>query len=126
MVGHPRKDLPQTIFRDAETQSQQDLFPLGLPPRRMAVNLSARQLNDKGFLDSLVQILDETGLKGSWNFTLREDMRRNIGCRWREGGGFGRLAASRQNFRVKFRTHYIGECGTRAPTLLGHALFTSR
>ena len=34
----------------------------GLPPRRMAVNLSARQLVDKGFVELLVSILKETGL----------------------------------------------------------------
>lgn len=34
----------------------------GYPPRRMAVNLSARQLMDKGFVELLVAILDETGM----------------------------------------------------------------
>ncbi len=37
----------------------------GLPPRRVAVNLSARQLNDKGFVDSLEYILNDTGLDPS-------------------------------------------------------------
>ena len=35
---------------------------MGLPPRRIAVNLSARQLMDKGFIDSVARILAETGL----------------------------------------------------------------
>ena len=34
----------------------------GYPPRRMAINLSARQLADKGFVELLVKILAETGL----------------------------------------------------------------
>lgn len=34
----------------------------GYPARRMAINLSARQLADKGFLDTLNAILQETGL----------------------------------------------------------------
>ena len=37
----------------------------GMPRRRMAVNLSARQLADKGFVASLVKILQETGLDAS-------------------------------------------------------------
>jgi len=35
---------------------------MGYPARRMAINLSARQLADKGFVDLLVKILKETGL----------------------------------------------------------------
>ncbi len=35
---------------------------MGLPPRRIAVNLSARQLMDKGFVDTVAGILAETGL----------------------------------------------------------------
>ena len=34
----------------------------GYPARRMAINLSARQLADKGFVELLVKILKETGL----------------------------------------------------------------
>ena len=37
----------------------------GMPRRRMAVNLSARQLADKGFVASLVKVLQETGLDAS-------------------------------------------------------------
>jgi diguanylate cyclase (GGDEF)-like protein len=35
---------------------------MGIAPRRMAINLSARQLSDKGFLDMVSRILTETGL----------------------------------------------------------------
>ncbi len=35
---------------------------MGLPLRRMAVNLSARQLGDKGFIDMLERVLKETSL----------------------------------------------------------------
>lgn len=38
----------------------------GLAPRRVAVNLSAKQLNDKGFIDLLKGTLHETGLDPRW------------------------------------------------------------
>jgi diguanylate cyclase (GGDEF)-like protein/PAS domain S-box-containing protein len=38
----------------------------GLAPRRVAVNLSARQFMDKGFLDTLTRVLEETGLDPAW------------------------------------------------------------
>jgi diguanylate cyclase (GGDEF)-like protein/PAS domain S-box-containing protein len=38
----------------------------GHPPRRMAINLSARQLAEKGFLDHLQATLEETGLSPQW------------------------------------------------------------
>ena len=57
-------ELGRWVLHESCRQNKQWL-DMGLPPRRMAVNLSARQLNDKGFLDSLVQILDETGLDPS-------------------------------------------------------------
>lgn len=38
----------------------------GHPPRRMAINLSARQLAEKGFLDHLQSTLEETGLAPQW------------------------------------------------------------
>jgi len=34
----------------------------GLPARRMAINLSARQFSDRGFLDMVTRVLAETGL----------------------------------------------------------------
>lgn len=39
---------------------------LGLPPLRMAVNLSARQLQQGDLVKNIVQILDETGLNSSY------------------------------------------------------------
>jgi diguanylate cyclase (GGDEF)-like protein/PAS domain S-box-containing protein len=38
----------------------------GFAPRRVAVNLSAKQLNDKGFIDLLKGTLHETGLDPRW------------------------------------------------------------
>ncbi len=38
----------------------------GLAPRCMAINLSARQLADRGFLDTVSRVLAETGLDPSW------------------------------------------------------------
>lgn len=38
----------------------------GLPPIRMAVNLSMRQLQQKDFAEMVVDILNETGLEPSW------------------------------------------------------------
>ena len=39
---------------------------MGLPARRIAVNLSARQLMDKGFIDAVAGILAETGLEAHY------------------------------------------------------------
>ena len=39
---------------------------MGLPARRIAVNLSARQLMDKGFIDAVTEILAETGLEARY------------------------------------------------------------
>ena len=38
----------------------------GLPPMRMAINLSARQFSDKGFLDMVTRVLADTGLDPSY------------------------------------------------------------
>lgn len=38
----------------------------GHPPRRMAINLSARQLAEKGFLEQLQKALQDTGLAPHW------------------------------------------------------------
>ena len=38
---------------------------MGLPPRRVALNLSARQFGDKNFLDTIVRVLADTGLEGN-------------------------------------------------------------
>jgi diguanylate cyclase (GGDEF)-like protein len=38
---------------------------MGLPPRRVALNLSARQFGDKNFLETIVRVLADTGLEGN-------------------------------------------------------------
>jgi EAL domain-containing protein (putative c-di-GMP-specific phosphodiesterase class I) len=38
----------------------------GLAPRRMAINISSRQFQDKGFLEMVNRTLDETGLDPKW------------------------------------------------------------
>jgi diguanylate cyclase (GGDEF)-like protein/PAS domain S-box-containing protein len=38
----------------------------GHAPRRMAINLSARQFGDKGFLEMVTRVLEETGLEPRW------------------------------------------------------------
>jgi diguanylate cyclase (GGDEF)-like protein/PAS domain S-box-containing protein len=54
-------ELGEWVLREACRQNKawQDA---GIAARRVAVNLSARQLNDKGFIEMLVRILAETGL----------------------------------------------------------------
>ena len=52
------------VLREACLQAKKWL-DAGLPRRRMAVNLSARQLADKGFVASLADVLDETKLDPS-------------------------------------------------------------
>ena len=54
-------NIGEWVLREACRQSVAWLRE-GFPPRRIAVNLSARQLVDKGFVDLLVSILEETGL----------------------------------------------------------------
>ena len=54
-------NIGEWVLREACRQSVAWLRE-GFPPRRIAVNLSARQLVDKGFVDLLVSILKETGL----------------------------------------------------------------
>jgi diguanylate cyclase (GGDEF)-like protein len=38
----------------------------GLPPLRMAINLSARQFTDRGFLEMVNRVLDDTGFDPAW------------------------------------------------------------
>ena len=54
-------ELGAWVLREACRQSRAWL-DAGLPPHRIAVNVSARQLNDKGFLHLLLGILRETGV----------------------------------------------------------------
>ncbi len=54
-------ELGEWVLREACRQNK-EWQDAGLAPRRMAVNLSAKQLNDKGFIAMLVGILRETQL----------------------------------------------------------------
>ncbi len=57
-------ELGAWVLREACRQNK--AWPdSGLPPRRIAVNISARQFNDKSFLDVLLGILKDTGLPPS-------------------------------------------------------------
>ncbi|MEO8384934.1 MAG: EAL domain-containing protein [Betaproteobacteria bacterium] len=57
-------EIGEWVLREACWQAKKWL-DAGLPPRRMAVNLSARQLTDKGFVELLTAILEETQLDPS-------------------------------------------------------------
>ncbi len=54
-------DIGEWVLREACRQAVV-WKKAGYPARRMAINLSARQLSDKGFVELLVEILRETGL----------------------------------------------------------------
>jgi len=54
-------ELGSWVLREACRQCRVWL-DAGLPPHRIAVNISARQLNDKGFLGLLLGILRDTGV----------------------------------------------------------------
>ena len=57
-------DIGEWVLREACKQAKSWL-DAGMPRRRVAVNLSARQLADKGFVELLASILDETKLDPS-------------------------------------------------------------
>jgi len=57
-------EIGEWVLREACRQAQKWL-DAGMPRRRMAVNLSARQLTDKGFVELLTTILEETQLDPS-------------------------------------------------------------
>jgi diguanylate cyclase (GGDEF)-like protein/PAS domain S-box-containing protein len=54
-------EIGEWVLREACRQAR-EWQGMGLPRRRMAVNLSARQFSDRGFLDMVTRILAETGL----------------------------------------------------------------
>lgn len=56
--------LGEWVLR-AACQQNKDWQDAGLPPLRVAVNLSARQLRQQGFTATVARILQETGLDGS-------------------------------------------------------------
>ena len=55
-------EIGEWVLREACWQAKKWL-DAGMPRRRMAVNLSARQLTDKGFVELLTTILEETQLE---------------------------------------------------------------
>lgn len=57
-------DIGEWVLREACRQARAWL-DAGLPPRRVAVNISARQLADENFVSLLANVLDETGLDPS-------------------------------------------------------------
>ena len=57
-------EIGEWVLREACWQAKKWL-DAGMPRRRMAVNLSARQLTDKGFVELLTMILEETQLDAS-------------------------------------------------------------
>ncbi len=58
-------EIGEWVLREACRQNR-EWQDRGLAPRRVAVNLSARQLLDKGFLDSVDRVLKDTGLDPKW------------------------------------------------------------
>jgi diguanylate cyclase (GGDEF)-like protein/PAS domain S-box-containing protein len=55
-------EIGEWVLREACRQAR-EWQDMGLPKRRMAVNLSARQFSDRGFLDMVTRVLAESGLE---------------------------------------------------------------
>ena len=55
-------EIGEWVLREGCRQAK-EWQSLGLAPRRMAINLSARQFSDRGFLDMVTRVLAETGLE---------------------------------------------------------------
>jgi diguanylate cyclase (GGDEF)-like protein/PAS domain S-box-containing protein len=58
-------EIGEWVLREACRQNK-EWQSRGLPPRRIAVNLSARQFADKAFLDTVMRVLEDTGLEPKW------------------------------------------------------------
>lgn len=58
-------EIGEWVLREACRQNK-EWQDRGLAPRRMAVNLSARQFADKAFLDTVIRVLQDTGLDPKW------------------------------------------------------------
>jgi diguanylate cyclase (GGDEF)-like protein/PAS domain S-box-containing protein len=58
-------EIGEWVLREGCRQAK-EWQDMGLPPRRMAINISARQLNDKGFFNMVAQVLAETGLDAKY------------------------------------------------------------
>jgi diguanylate cyclase (GGDEF)-like protein/PAS domain S-box-containing protein len=54
-------EIGEWVLRNGCRQAK-EWHDMGLRPRRMAINLSARQFSDRGFLDMVTRVLAETGL----------------------------------------------------------------
>jgi diguanylate cyclase (GGDEF)-like protein/PAS domain S-box-containing protein len=57
-------EIGEWVLREGCRQAREWL-DMGLGRRRMAINLSARQFSDRGFLDMVTRVLAETGLEPS-------------------------------------------------------------
>jgi diguanylate cyclase (GGDEF)-like protein/PAS domain S-box-containing protein len=55
-------EIGEWVLREGCRQAK-EWQGMGLPERRMAINLSARQFTDRGFLDMVTRVLAETGLE---------------------------------------------------------------
>ncbi|APV51026.1 hypothetical protein BWI17_15845 [Betaproteobacteria bacterium GR16-43] len=58
-------EIGEWVLREGCRQAR-EWQTMGLAPRRMAINLSARQFSDKSFLDMVNRVLAETGLAPEW------------------------------------------------------------
>ena len=58
-------EIGEWVLREACRQNK-EWQARGLAPRRIAVNLSARQFADKAFLDTVVRVLEDTKLDPKW------------------------------------------------------------
>ena len=58
-------EIGEWVLREACRQNR-EWQDRGLAPRRMAVNLSARQFADKAFLDTVIRVLEDTRLDPKW------------------------------------------------------------
>ena len=58
-------EIGEWVLREACRQNK-EWQDRGLAPRRMAVNLSARQFSDKAFLDTVMRVVQDTGLDPKW------------------------------------------------------------
>jgi diguanylate cyclase (GGDEF)-like protein/PAS domain S-box-containing protein len=57
-------EIGEWVLREGCRQAK-EWQDMGLPKRRMAINLSARQFSDRAFLDMVTRVLADTGLEAS-------------------------------------------------------------
>src|SRR6185436_1943052 len=58
-------EMGEWVLREGCRQAK-EWRDMGLPPLRMAINLSARQFSDRGFLEMVNRVLDDTGVDPTW------------------------------------------------------------